>query len=133
MKNYLELIPLYAKAHRKQNRMSVLCIFLSVLLVTTIFGMADLYVQSLLLKTKQEDGNWHIMIKNISDADAELIAARPEVKVLSCYGTLNYQLDKGYQIAGKDVVICGSDASYLEEIFAGTISEGTFPTTGQEV
>ena len=83
MKNYLELVPLYAKAHRKQNRMSVFCIFLSVLLVTTIFGMADLYCKSQILKTKQEDGNWHIMLKNISDADAKLIAARPEVKVVS--------------------------------------------------
>ncbi len=133
MKNYLELVPLYAKAHRKQNRMSVFCIFLSVLLVTTIFGMADLYCKSQILKTKQEDGNWHIMLKNISDADAKLIAARPEVKVVSSYGTLNYQLDKGYQIAGKDTVICGSDASFLDEIYANAISEGTFPKTSQEV
>ena len=133
MKNYLELVPLYAKAHRKQNRMSVFCIFLSVLLVTTIFGMADLYCKSQILKTKQEDGNWHIMLKNISDADARLIAARPEVKVVSSYGTLNYQLDKGYQIAGKDAVICGSDASFLDEIYANAISEGTFPKTSQEV
>ncbi|MDE7321202.1 MAG: FtsX-like permease family protein [Lachnospiraceae bacterium] len=133
MKNYLDLIPLYAKAHRKQNRMSVFCIFLSVLLVTTIFGMADMYIQSQLLKTKQEDGNWHIMLNNISDAEAELIAARPEVNVLSCYGTLNYQLDMGYQIAGKDVVICGSDEAFLEEIYADSISEGSFPQTKQEV
>ena len=83
--------------------------------------------------TKQEDGNWHIMLKNISDADAKLIAARPEVKVVSSYGTLNYQLDKGYQIAGKDTVICGSDASFLDEIYANAISEGTFPKTSQEV
>lgn len=94
MRNYLELVALYAKAHRKQNRMSVFCIYLSVLLVTAIFGMADMYIQSQLIKTKQEDGNWHIALKSISDAEAELIAARPEVRVLSCYGTLNYALDK---------------------------------------
>ena len=45
MKNYLELIPLYTRAHRKQNRMSIFCIFLSVFLVTAIFGMADMYIQ----------------------------------------------------------------------------------------
>lgn len=133
MKNYLELVPLYAKAHRKQNRMSVFCIFLSVFLVTTIFGMADMYIRSQLLKTKQEDGNWHIRLNNISDVEAELIAARPEVNVLSCYGTLNYRLDMGYQIAGKDVVICGSDAAFLEEIYANSISEGTFPQTQYEI
>ena len=57
MKNYLELIPLYTRAHRKQNRMSIFCIFLSVFLVTAIFGMADMYIRSQLIKTKQEDGN----------------------------------------------------------------------------
>lgn len=133
MKNYLELVPLYAKTHRKQNRMSIFCIFLSVFLVTTIFGMADMYIRSQLLKTKQEDGNWHIRLSRISDAEAELIAARPEVKVLSCYGTLNYQLNMGYQIAGKDVVICGSDAAFLEEIYANSISEGAFPQTQHEI
>ena len=133
MKNYLELVPLYAKAHRQRNRMAVFCIFLSVLLVTTIFGMADMYIQSQLLKTKKEDGNWHIMLSNISDETAELIAARPEVNVVSCYGTLNYRLDMGYQTAGKNVVICGSDASCLNEIWAGSISEGAFPQTQQEV
>ncbi len=105
MKNYLELIPLYTRAHRKQNRMSIFCIFLSVFLVTAIFGMADMYIRSQLIKTKQEDGNWHIVLSKISDETAELIAARPEIRVLTCYGTLNYQLDKGYTVGGKDVVI----------------------------
>ena len=91
MKNYLELVPLYTKAHRKQNRMSVFCIFLSVFLVTTIFGMADMYIRSMILKTKREDGNWHIAVSRISDEEAALIGARPEVKAISCYGTLNYR------------------------------------------
>lgn len=133
MKHYLELVPLYNRAHKKQNRMSVFCIFLSVFLVTTIFGMADSYIQSQLIQTKRQDGNWHIMLKQISDEEAALIAARPEVRVLSCYGTLNYQLDMGYQTAGKDTVICGSDEAVLTEIFADTVSEGTFPRTQNEV
>ena len=62
MKNYLELVSHYAKVHRKQNRMSILCIILSVFLVATIFGMADMYVRSMILKTKQDDGNWHIAL-----------------------------------------------------------------------
>lgn len=133
MKNYLELVPLYTRAHRKQNRMSIFCIFLSVFLVTAIFGMADMYIRSQLIKTKQEDGNWHIMLSKISDETAELIAARPEVNVLTCYGTLNYRLDMGYTVAGKDVVICGSEASCLTEIWADMISEGSFPRAENEV
>ncbi|MDE6845140.1 MAG: ABC transporter permease [Lachnospiraceae bacterium] len=132
MKNYLELVPLYTKAHRKQNRMSIFCIFLSVFLVTTIFGMADMYIRSQLLKTKQEDGNWHIALSKISDEEAALVAARPDVKAVSCYGTLNYHLDMGYRIADKDVVICGSDEAHVTEIFADTITEGSFPQKENE-
>ena len=133
MKNYLELVTLYTKAHKKQNRMSVFCIFLSVFLVTVIFGMADMYIQSMILKTKREDGNWHIALSRISDEEAALVAARPEVKAVSCYGTLNYRLDLGYTIADKDVVICGGDEAHLTEIYADTISEGTFPQAENEI
>lgn len=133
MKNYLDLVPLYAQTHRKQNRMSILCIILSVFLVTSIFGMADMYIRSQLIKTKRDDGNWHITIKNISDEEASLIAARPEVKSLYCYGVLNYRLDKGYTLGGKDVVICGSEEGYLTQICSDTISEGTFPQKPGEV
>lgn len=133
MKSYLNLVTHYAKAHRKQNRMSIFCIILSVFLVTTIFGMADMFIRSQLLKTKQEDGNWHIMLKAISDETAALIAARPEVKALSCYGVLNYHLDQGYTLGGRDVVIGGSDEAWLTEIFADTITEGAFPQTEKEI
>lgn len=113
--------------------MSILCIILSVFLVATIFGMADMYVRSMILKTKQDDGNWHIVLKNISDETAAMIAARPEVKAFSCYGVLNYQLDVNYTINGKDTVICGVDAPYVTDIDAGLISEGAFPQNDKEI
>ena len=138
MKNYLDLIPLYTKSHKKQNRMSIFCIMLSVFLVTTIFGMADMYIRSMLIKTKMEDGNWHIALSKITDDEAALIAARPDVRASSWYGVFNYRLDKGYTLAGKDVVICGNDEVWLTEMFTeGTkgesVSEGSFPQTENEV
>ena len=45
MKSYLDLIPLSGKAHRKQDRMTVLCIVISVFLVTAIFSMADMMIR----------------------------------------------------------------------------------------
>ena len=39
MKRYLSLIPILARRRRKQSRMTRLCIFLAVFLVTAIFGM----------------------------------------------------------------------------------------------
>lgn len=132
MKSYLELVPHYTKVHRRQNRMSILCIILSVFLVAAIFGMADMYVRSMILKTKQDDGNWHIMLKDISDETAAMIAARPEVKAFSCYGSL-YELDLNYTVAGKDTAICGADAPFVTDIYAGLITEGAFPQNENEV
>lgn len=42
MNSYLSLIPISARVHRRQNRMTLLCIILAVFLVTTIFSMADM-------------------------------------------------------------------------------------------
>ena len=79
MKSYLDLVPISAKVHRKQNRMSIICIVLAVFLVTAIFGMADMFIRGQILQAQQENGNWHIGIQNISDEDAMLISSRPEV------------------------------------------------------
>ena len=43
MKSYLELVRLSAKARRGQNRMTVLCIVLSVFLVTSVLSVMDTY------------------------------------------------------------------------------------------
>lgn len=45
MKSYLDLIPISAKIHKRQNRMTRLCIIFAVFLVTAIFSMADIGVR----------------------------------------------------------------------------------------
>ena len=42
MKSYLSLVPISAKVHKRQNRMTILCIVIAVLLVTAIFSLADM-------------------------------------------------------------------------------------------
>ena len=133
MKSYLDLVPISAKVHKKQNRMSILCIFLAVFLVTAIFGMADMFIRSQLLSAKMQYGDWHISIKDISDEEARLISVRPEIKNIACYGVLNYRVDMGYTLADRDVLICGSDESYMTDIEVDAISEGSFPQTEKEV
>ena len=85
--------------------MSVICIVLSVFLVTTIFGMADMFVRSQILQAQRDDGNWHIGLKNIRYEDAALMAVRPDIAVISPYGTLNFGANLGYTMGGKEVVI----------------------------
>ena len=133
MKNYLDLVPISVKVHRKQNRMSIFCIVLAVFLVTTIFGMADMFVRSQILQAQQESGNWHIAIKNISNEEAAIIASRPDIEAFSPYGVLNYRGNLGYTLEGKNVAICGSDESYITKIWAGGLEEGAFPKAHNEV
>lgn len=45
MKSYLGLISISAKVHRRQNRMTILCIVFAVFLVTAVFSMAELGVR----------------------------------------------------------------------------------------
>lgn len=45
MKSYLSLIPISAKVHKRQNRMTLLCIIFAVFLVTAVFSMADMGVR----------------------------------------------------------------------------------------
>lgn len=42
MKSYLSLIPISAKVHRRQNRMTLLCIIFAVFMVTSVFSMAEM-------------------------------------------------------------------------------------------
>ena len=65
MKSYLDLVPISEKIHQRQSRMAVFCIVLAVFLVTTIFGMADMFIRSQVLQTQEEYGNWHIGIKQM--------------------------------------------------------------------
>ena len=42
MKSYLGLIPISARVHKRQNRMTLLCIIFSVFMVTAVFSMAEI-------------------------------------------------------------------------------------------
>ena len=132
MKSYLSLIPAYAKVHRKQNRMTLLCIILSVFLVTAIFGMADMEIRSQKLQAITRYGNWHIQIKDLSEEEAALIAQRPDVAVSSWYNVLNYRLKDHYFIGGKRAAVCGIEPSMLT-LMDYDLTEGTFPETEDQI
>ena len=60
MKSYLSLIPISAKVRKRQNRMTVLCIIISVFLVTAIFSVADMMIRTEnddIIITDQREGN----------------------------------------------------------------------------
>ena len=132
MKRYLDLVPISAKIHRKQSRMSIFCIVLAVFLMTTIFGMADMFIRSQVIKTQTETGNWHIGVQNITDEDAAIISARPDIEALAPYDVLNYNSDEGYTLNGTETLICGGNETLFTKIFSNMIASGGFPQSSDE-
>ncbi len=131
MKHYLDLAGLSAKRHRRQNRMTRLCIALAVFLVTVIFGMADMEMRSQLMQAKKTDGSWHAAFQ-MDEEQGALLRARPEIRRAARYGTLNYHLKDGYRIEGIESGICGFDMEFQEMIPDAEILEGTFPESTQQ-
>lgn len=94
MKSYLSLIPISAKVRRRQNRMTILCIVLAVFLVTAVFSMADMAIRMETSNQLNKNGNWHIMVKNISPETAAKLAAQEDVAAFRHIATSTLPLRK---------------------------------------
>ena len=132
MKSYLSLIPISAKVRKRQNRMTMLCIVISVLLVTMIFSMADMAIRMEKTRMIEEHGNWHIMLKEPSKEQIAQITQRTDILAFSRYDGLNFDLSEDYTINGKPCVIAGGDAALLTEIY-NNLTEGRYPAKENEI
>ncbi len=131
MKNYLDLIPVSARIHRRQSRMTRLCIALSAFLIASIFGMADMEIRAQRYQSIQTDGAWHATFKELTEEQAAILSARPEVKQSARYAVTNYRVDMEYLIEGKETAICGFDESFLA-LYPAIQFSGRFPQTENE-
>lgn len=132
MKSYLTLVPISAKVHRRRNRMTLLCIIIAVFLVTAIFSMADIVVR--LEKTRLIDrhGNWHIILQNVSESDAEQIGSGLNVAAESRYGVINYEAEEDYYIGDRKTVLFGVDKTFITDI-SDCLAEGDYPRNEEEI
>lgn len=127
MKSYLELVAIWGKVHKKESRMTKICIFLSVFLIVGLFGMADMEIRSQKLQAIQKDGAWHAAFRGLSEEDGSLLMARPEVETASWYYAKNYGVNEGWTIDGVETVICGFDMPMEQLLLAAKVTEGSFP------
>ncbi len=127
MRSYLSLVPRYEKVHRKNNRISILCIVLSVLLVTAIFSMADMAIRAQKNYFIKTNGEYHIGLTGIDEQTAELISAR--IDVASC-GWI-YQGCTG-EIGQKAVSFAGADVTAFTELCEMNLQEGDYPIETDE-
>ena len=98
------------------NRMTRLCIIFAVFLVTGIFSMADIFIQSETANVKEAGGNWHINLENISEEDAASIARRPDVSASSWFDMVNFDQDRSYTIGGIQTALGGVEDPFRTEI-----------------
>lgn len=126
MNSYLGLVSEYAKVHKKKNRLTVICIAISVMLVTAIFGMADMSIQAQINEYIRQNGNFHSIITGIPDDIAEQIRSRDDVKVSSFLGMAE---DTTFQ--GKKLYVQSSEQDMAEQMNLN-VTEGSYPASSQE-
>ncbi|MBS5913831.1 MAG: ABC transporter permease [Paenibacillus macerans] len=126
MKSYLGLVAEYAKAHKQKNRLTVVCIAISVMLVAAVFGMADMSVKAQINENIRQKGNYHAAITGISDSTAGQIANRNDVKVAGWIGMAE---DTVFQ--GKRLSILGGEQDIAEQMNL-VVQEGAYPASERE-
>ncbi len=132
MKNYLSLIPISAKVHRRQSRMTRICIILAVFLVTAIFSLVEMWTDGQITAMRSNHGDWHIVLQNIPENKAEQIIDNSDVAYSSWYDEINANVDCNYYINGKNVVLYGVEEAYVTDIMNYPL-EGSYPQTEKEI
>lgn len=126
MNGYLGLVLEYAKVHKRKNRLTVICITISVMLVTAIFGMADMSLKAQLSDCIRRYGDWHIIINDISDDVAKQIEERDDIAVADWLGMVK---DATYN--GKELVVQSSGQELAEQMNL-VLEEGKYPSSEEE-
>ena len=132
MKSYLSLIPISAKVHRRQSRMTRICIILAVFLVTAIFSLVEMWTDGQVTTMRSNHGDWHIALQNMPEDKAEQIIDDSDVAYSSWYDAINADVDCGYYINGKNVVLYGVEESYVADIVNYPL-EGSYPQNKKEI
>ena len=132
MRSYLSLIPISAKVRRRQNRMTILCITFAVFLVTAIFSVADMMIQTESSFMLKGHGNWHIMLEDVSENIMEEIKEHSDVTAVGAACVFNSDGEQPYRVNEKKAVLYGTEKTYMNQISNG-ITEGDFPQSDNEV
>ena len=116
MKSYLSLVPISARVHKRQSRMTRICIILAVFLVTSIFSMAEMWTKAETTTMRHNQGDWHIALQNVSENEAKQIMETSDVAFSSWYNEINTSADQGYYTGGKNAALYGVEETYTTNI-----------------
>ncbi len=127
MKSYLGLIPQYERIHRRNNRISVLCITLSVCLVMAIFSMADMAMRSQKNYFIKTNGEYHVALRDVGQETAEAVSARIDVALSGWV----YHGSAGV-LNDMPVSFAGAAEGTMEALTEMDMTEGTYPVLPDE-
>ncbi len=127
MRSYLGLIPQYERVHHKNNRISVLCITLSVCLVMAIFSMADMAMRSQKNYFIKTNGEYHAALHDVETETAERISERIDVAISGWV----YQGCVG-MLSGKTVSFVGAEEETMESLTEMDMTDGAYPSRPDE-
>lgn len=131
MKHYLNLVSISNKVHRRQSRMTRICIVLAVFLVAVMFGLADMYLKSMTDETRHQTGDWHCKITAIDEKTSEYIAARPEIDLSGWQGNIPAEID--CTAVDQPISVAGMDETIFSDIYLGSVLSGEFPEIAGQV
>lgn len=132
MKSYLSLVPISARVHKRQSRMTRICIILAVFLVTSIFSMVEMWTEAEVTAMRQKHGDWHIAIQNVAEDEAQKMITACDIALSSLYSEMNADAAQGYSIGGKNAVLYGVEETYPASIMNYPV-EGSYPQNEREV
>lgn len=132
MKSYHSLVPVSARIHKRQSRMTRICIVLAVFLVTSVFSMADMWIRAEKKAMINKHGDYHIILRDVQSDKAEQIRQRTDVAVSSEYRAIKSDEKESYYINGKNTVLYGVEETYLTDIM-NYPTEGSYPANDKEI
>ena len=126
MNSYLGLVSEYAKVHKKKNRLTIVCIVISVMLITAIFGMADMSIRAQINENIRQKGNYHAIISDITDSVAAQIDDQRNVSVSGWVG-----MTEDVTFQGKTLLVQGGENDIAAEMNL-LIEQGAYPQSASE-
>lgn len=126
MNSYLSLILKSAKENKKKNRLTVIAIAISVMLVVAVFGMADLSLKAQINENIRQKGNYHATISNPTNDIIEQVKQRDDVKVSGVLG-----VTEAGSYNNKTLEIQGGEQAIAEQMNL-LLKEGEFPSSESE-
>ena len=128
MKSYLDLTHKYLNAHKKNIRLTMISIIISVALITTVFSMLDVFWKFEKQQVIDVNGNYHIIVNQITDEETQTIKNRIDVAIAAKF------LEFDAEMNGNTVHVATVDEN-IEKLFTHDFSllEGSLPQSDSDI